>query len=337
MQTAVANTYLSNPSIYSPYGSREVKRTGVAVTYNPDGTRNEIPTFSEYVSLSPDEQANYDLQNKLQQGIGNVALRQLGTVSDALSKPFSTEGLPEAPQYQQDYEQYRQQALGKMRQFYTPELDRQEEAQRTRLANQGVAVGSEAYDREIQNLNRNRNDAELQMYLSAGGEMDRAFGQDQSRIETAENQRAARLQERLMERQVPLNELLAAGNQVQVNSPQFQQFQAGQIRPTDVAGQYNHYDAMRMQAYQAQMQAYQAKMAGLGQLAGAAGGLFRLSDARLKSNIIELARDARGFGWYEYTIGGRREVGVLAQEVAPIVPGAVIEVAGLYLVNYGAL
>ena len=72
------------------------------------------------------------------------------------------------------------------------------------------------------------------------------------------------------------------------------------------------------------------------------------SDARLKQDIRTEARDPRGFRWVSWTwnalgqalglYGPARRYGVLAQEVRPIVPNAVIEGrGGVLLVNYGAL
>jgi hypothetical protein len=63
-----------------------------------------------------------------------------------------------------------------------------------------------------------------------------------------------------------------------------------------------------------------------------------LSDRRLKTNIVKVGDDPRGFGIYEYDIFGRRERGVMAQEVEKIIPDAVMEhPSGYKMVNYGAL
>ena len=63
-----------------------------------------------------------------------------------------------------------------------------------------------------------------------------------------------------------------------------------------------------------------------------------LSDRRLKTNIVKVGDDPRGFGIYEYDIFGRRERGVMAQEVEKIIPDAVMEhPSGFKMVNYGAL
>ena len=53
----------------------------------------------------------------------------------------------------------------------------------------------------------------------------------------------------------------------------------------------------------------------LGSMAGSAMGMFGFSDRRLKSNIARIGTTPGGYGWYEYDIFGRREQGVMADEV----------------------
>ena len=75
----------------------------------------------------------------------------------------------------------------------------------------------------------------------------------------------------------------------------------------------------------------------LGALAGGAGLLKMFSDRRLKSNIVKVGDHPKGFGIYEYDIFGRRERGVMAQEVEKVIPEAVSEFLGYKIVDYGRL
>ena len=88
--------------------------------------------------------------------------------------------------------------------------------------------------------------------------------------------------------------------------------------------------------FQAAMPGAGSGGAGAGGGAGAASsGATALSDKRLKSNIILLGQHPLGIGWYEYDIQGRREQGVMAQEVLEVMPEAVSTGAdGFYRVNY---
>jgi hypothetical protein len=74
----------------------------------------------------------------------------------------------------------------------------------------------------------------------------------------------------------------------------------------------------------------------LGALAGGAA-LAKMSDIRLKSNIVKVGEHPRGFGIYEYNIFGRRQRGVIAQEVEKIIPEAVSEHLGMKMVDYARL
>jgi hypothetical protein len=64
----------------------------------------------------------------------------------------------------------------------------------------------------------------------------------------------------------------------------------------------------------------------------------RWSDMRLKSNIIQIGTGPLGLGIYEYDIFGKREVGVMAQEVEKVRPDAVITTkSGYKMVRYDRL
>lgn len=74
-------------------------------------------------------------------------------------------------------------------------------------------------------------------------------------------------------------------------------------------------------------------------VAGSVAGMFMPSDARLKMNIVKLRDDKRGFGWYQfdYLWGGKRHTGVMAQEVAKVIPHAVKRIGDFLAVDYSAL
>jgi len=62
------------------------------------------------------------------------------------------------------------------------------------------------------------------------------------------------------------------------------------------------------------------------------------SDRRLKSNVIRIGTHPLGIGWYEYTIEGRKEQGVMADEVLGVKPEAVITRSDGYLmVDYALI
>lgn len=365
--TAIAQTWMNNPQEFSPFGNISFQRTGTQYTVDAQGKPIEVPTFTRITTLSAPEQAKYEAENEATLRAYNLANQQLGTLSTTLGTPFRgsadtqfNTAAPDAARYQQlgdwnadNYEGYRQRALDTYRQYMQPEIDRQYQARMTELANQGVTLGSEAYSNARREADRAVSDAHLQMLMQAGSEADRAFAIDQARrgdaaqtlsynnqiagqrfademerINFANALASQQFQKELAERNQPINEMGALLGTGQVNVPQFQQYMPGQIRPTDVAGQYNHYDQMRMAAYQQQLAAHNARMSGLFGLGSAViGGMFRFSDRRLKTAIRLIGADPRGFAWYAFRYlwdppGTVRE-GVMADELAAVIPRAV--------------
>jgi anti-sigma28 factor (negative regulator of flagellin synthesis) len=96
---------------------------------------------------------------------------------------------------------------------------------------------------------------------------------------------------------------------------------------------------LQNQAYGAQMQAHGQGMAGLGAAVGMLGSAaIFASDRRLKSNAKLVGTHPLGIGIYEYTIDGRRERGVMADEVERVRPEAVsVSSDGYKLVDYSKL
>ncbi len=58
---------------------------------------------------------------------------------------------------------------------------------------------------------------------------------------------------------------------------------------------------------------------------------------RLKSNIDRVGTHRLGIGVYDYDIFGRRERGVMAHEVADVMPEAVRKNGEFYQVNYSMI
>lgn len=70
--------------------------------------------------------------------------------------------------------------------------------------------------------------------------------------------------------------------------------------------------------------------------AQAAGAYAKFSDIRLKKNIKQIGKRPDGLSVYEfdYVWGGKRQVGLMAQEVRGIYPDAVSESGGYLMVDY---
>lgn len=74
-------------------------------------------------------------------------------------------------------------------------------------------------------------------------------------------------------------------------------------------------------------------------LAGGVGGMIgAFSDRRLKSNIVRIGTHRLGIGIYEFDMFGKRQAGVMADEVLMVMPQAVtLDGTGFYRVKYAML
>lgn len=258
-----------------------------------------------------------------------------------------------------------------------PQLAKDREALRTQLVNRGFREGTEAYDDAMGQSDRQATDARMQAVLAGGNEQSRLFGMglnseqqafqqnlasDQS-ANQAEQARLAQqlsagsfqnqarqqaMQEAMMLRQLPLNEINALRSGAQVSMPQFQAFQGTQVTPPPIFNAAQAAGQATQNAYNAQQAQNASAMQGLTSLGSAAmmapagtfagpAGLFAFSDRRLKSNIVRVGTHPLGIGVYEYDIFGRRELGVMADEVMSVKPHAVGISGGYFVVDYGAL
>ena len=140
-------------------------------------------------------------------------------------------------------------------------------------------------------------------------------------------------QERLLERQLPQQELARIMQMSGVGNPQFQQQQQYGPMPVNYGGMVQ--DNFNNQVWHSQNNPWMGALQGGMQ---AAMGCF--SDRRLKKNITKLGRFSKGINWYSFRYvdelsKAKKRVGFMADEVKKLVPEAVREVAGYLTVDYG--
>lgn len=173
----------------TPYG-------GLQYSQDPNGQ------WTGNVTLSPEQQ---QLQNQNTQTSLNLAGLQdqaSGRVAQTMGQSFDQSSLPQAPVNAGTTGQTA------MMNRLEPQFNRDEERLRTRLANQGIMQGSEAYNAEMGNFDQRRNDAYSQAALQG------------INLDTQGRQNA--LQEQSYFRSQPLNELNALRTGSQVQNPSFQ-------------------------------------------------------------------------------------------------------------------
>lgn len=316
--TSGFNVVAQNPNEIGPTGSVSYDLAGYEFIEAPNYDRNgklkgyttiKAPRYNRVTNLSPAEQAKYDTETALMLQLGDVAHRQIGQASERLSQPFDISSIvPELGSYWPEWARIENQrgAPGSVPDFLSwdnvgnrdnvqaammsrlePQLARRREMERTRLANQGITEGSQAYNEAMGQIGQTENDAVIQAYLGAGDEMSRLAslrGQAVNENVTNFNQaaqirqemdalRGQTIQEALMERQIPLNEISAAMSGSQVNMPQAQAFRPAPLPNTPIADYMYKSKDQEFQAYNAQLQAHNAKMSGM---FGMIGSLARL-------------------------------------------------------------
>lgn len=186
---------------FTPYGN-------LTYNYTPefDAEGNETGRgWSQTMNLTPQAQQALDQQLALNQKYGEVANIGFDRARSIFENPELDVGA--LPQRGINVGQTAQEAILSR---LNPQLSQQEEALRTRLANQGITLGSDAYNREMMAQGQRANDLTMQAALQ-GINLDQA-------------NRSAALQEQAYLQDRPLNLInaLRTGNQVQ--APQFQQF-----------------------------------------------------------------------------------------------------------------
>lgn len=262
VNTAVANAILGNTNQRTPTGS---------LTYNQIGTTTvdgrEVPRWEAVTQLSPEQQRLYNTQTNVAQGTSDLADQYVDRISDATAQPFDYEGLPDAPVYDEGFRTQARDAIVARNQ---PLQDRDLDALRTSLSNQGIGIGSEAWSNAMSDYGRGVNDFRMAADIQSGTEAARAFGLGAQARDRA-------IAERSNLRTQPINEvaaLLGTGGGVQ--GPQFVPTNSPQVNPTDVAGNINDAYRGRLAAWQQQQQSQGAALGGIfGLLGSGLGGWAR--------------------------------------------------------------
>jgi hypothetical protein len=197
-------------------------------------------------------------------------------------------------------------------------------ANNLQLANQAQA---QLYGQNTNNAQL-ANAAQQQLY---GQNLNNAQFNNQAVQQSLAQQSALRAQ--------PLNEILGLMGGSQIQLPQFQGYQGAQVAPAPTFAGAQAQGQNAMQNYGIQQSGNNALTSGLfGALTSGAMLASKFSDRRLKSNIVQVGIHPLGIGIYEYDIFGNRERGVMADEVAKVMPEAIIPTSsGYMMVNYGKL
>lgn len=169
--TNMAN-YANRPTINTPYGGQNWTTEKVV----DPGTGQEVTKWTQNTTLAPESQKALDSQLAMQQGRSDIANRLMPQAEAAVTQPIDYSQMSQAgttptqsnfqslgaspslktdftqktPEYNQAYVQDLQnQALNYMR----PDQEHQQELMASKLANQGITAGSEAYNTAMRQMN----------------------------------------------------------------------------------------------------------------------------------------------------------------------------------------
>lgn len=298
--TAQATQGMNMVNQATPYGS-------LNYTMNPNANPKK-PAPGDYtasVTLSPEEQAKQNQQwefDSLTNQLGIDQTKKLGTL---LSEPVDLNN---------EATESRLMELGRKR--LDPMLAQRRDALETKLYNQGVMPGTEAFARAMREDTEGANDAYNQLLLGGRGQS---------------------VQEALTQRNQPINEITALMSGGQVQQPNFIGTPSTNVQGTDIAGlTMDAYKYGPLAKYQAEQQQKNAMMSGLFQMGAAGLGGWARSDIRVKTDIRRIGETDNGFGIYAFRYRGNpaMQVSLMAQEVELVRPCAVWEFGGIKHVNY---
>jgi hypothetical protein len=128
----------------TPYGSLNYAVTGA----DPYGN----PTWTATSALSPDQQALYDYDIATSKGLGQLQQQGLGYVSNMLDQPFNTSGLAQTGI--NAGEKYEDAIMRRLQ----PTIAAETKSFDAQMANQGIPVGSEAYENAKRVFDARQND-----------------------------------------------------------------------------------------------------------------------------------------------------------------------------------
>jgi hypothetical protein len=304
---------------YTPYGSLEYTMSGEDKYGNP--------MWSATQKFSPEQQKLLDIQNQLSYGVGQLGTKGLEYVGQQLQNPFDVNKLPSIGI--NPSETYSDAIMRRLQ----PQMQQGRDKLEQQLANQGIQIGSEAYDRAIRNFDQRQNDLLL--------------GAQTQGLGVGLQARQQQLGELAYRRNEPLNVLSALRTGSQVTAPTYVNSaqQATTAGPDLLGAAGMQYNAAMgdFNAKQAAQANFNQGLMGLG-----SAGIMAFSDVRLKENIKAIGVMDNGLTLYSFEYkdevkthplaGDGIHVGVMAQEVEQVFPYAVKTLDdGYKVVDYGLL
>ncbi len=238
--TATTQQLLNMTNQVTPEGTLSYDQTGTNTFTGADGKTYSVPQFTATTTLSDAQKQLQSLTNQTKSNIGQIGVDQSAKIGSLLGTNLKLGN---------EATEARLMELGSSR--LNPMFAQREDALRTRLANQGIQPGSQAWNAEMSQFGQGRNDAYNQLLLTGRGQAN---------------------SEIMAERNSPINEISALMSGSQVSAPNFTSTPQTQVGGIDYMGAVNNNYNQQMQQYQSQLKQNNAAMGGMFGLAGTLGG-----------------------------------------------------------------
>ncbi len=202
-------------------------------------TMNDPDKWTGTTTLNPEAQKAFESNQRMQTGLANLGEGAVGQIGEMFSTPFNIDGQSQAYQGPEGdmptYGENRGNVVNAMMSRVNTDIGRDRERVNAKLIAQGIPVGSEAYNRQMEQLDRKQTDARQQAEISAEGMAGQAYSsalagrnvqnqEGMADFTTGLDTRRQDIQESLLNRQTPLNEISAFRTGSQVGMPQFQAY-----------------------------------------------------------------------------------------------------------------
>ena len=267
VEAARVGSKLSNPNMYTPYGTQLISYDG------------DQPTITQ--TLTPQAQKTLEEQQNTQYQLASLSSKGAGLASNVLDKSFNFGGpgvqtsldLSNVAKMPVNAGTTGQEAIMSR---LEPSLQKNRVSTETQLINQGLRPGTEAYDNAIQLLGQQENDARTQAALT-GINLDtsanaQGYNQALQGAQFGNTAQQQALAEAIQQRQMPLNEITALMSGSQIQNPQFGAYQGTNVATTPIFAATQAKGQAEQNLYNQQMAASNANTAGLYNLGGSIAG-----------------------------------------------------------------
>lgn len=344
-QTAAAQTASNKETAITQAGLNMVNQVTPdgSLTYSQNGSWSDgTPRYTATQVLSPNQQQLKTIGDQTNLSLAQTGQSQAAKLGGILGTPVDFSSAPElrskigANDFSADRQRVEQALFDRL----APQMDRRRSQLEDQLRNQGLQAGSEGWNTRMDDLSRENNDLRLATVAQAGQEQNRLSGLEQGQASFQNNARTQAIAETLQQRNQPINETAALMGGTQVAGPNlFSTPQTG-VGGTDVGGYINSAYQGQLANYNAGQQRNNAAMGGIfgigSSIASALPWGTMFSDRRLKegASIIGRLRNGLAVYTYRYRGGKTHHIGVMADEVARIIPAAIRRVGAFFAVDY---